>query len=71
MLILSRKLNESIVVDGVTITVLHIDRHRCRLGITAPKDTPIRRAELAAETMDESAGEPGEADGGRPEVAGG
>ena len=46
-MILSRKLNESIVIGNVVVKVVLLDRQRVRLGITAPKGTPIRRGELA------------------------
>jgi carbon storage regulator len=47
MLVLSRKLNESIVIgDKITVTVLKVDRNCVRLGIEAPADVPIFRQEL-------------------------
>ena len=37
MLVLSRKLNEKIVIDGgIVVTVVKIDRNQIRLGIEAP-----------------------------------
>ena len=68
MLVLSRKLNESIVINNnVTVQVVHLDRTRVRLGIVAPKGTSIRRAELAAEPMEDTSGTKplGEQDAGR------
>ncbi len=49
MLVLSRKRGEQIVMPerGLTLTVLHIAGSRVRVGITAPPDVTIRRAELA------------------------
>lgn len=47
MLILSRKLNESVVInDCITITICDIDKERVRIGIDAPKDIKIFRKEL-------------------------
>lgn len=52
MLVLTRKLNEAIVVDGgvefggVEIRVLAVQGNRIRLGIQAPKSVAIRRGEL-------------------------
>ena len=47
MLVLSRKSNESIVIDGqITITVLQVKGNSVRLGIEAPKEVPILREEL-------------------------
>jgi carbon storage regulator len=50
MLILSRKLNESIVIDGrITVKVLRIDGEVIKLGITAPADVPVHRQEVYEE----------------------
>jgi carbon storage regulator CsrA len=47
MLVLSRKQNQQIVVGGdVTITVLRIRGNTVRLGIEAPAECRVRRAEL-------------------------
>jgi carbon storage regulator len=58
MLVLSRKLNESIVIgDKITLTVVKIDRNCVRLGIDAPQDVTIFRQELLDKSM-EPASEP-------------
>jgi carbon storage regulator CsrA len=50
MLVLSRKQNQQIVIDGkITITVLKIRGNTVRIGIEAPDDVPVRRGELAAQ----------------------
>jgi len=47
MLVLSRKLNETIVIDGnISVTVVGIRGNQVRLGITAPEALGIYRAEL-------------------------
>ena len=47
MLVLSRKLNESIVInDNVVVTVLGVQGDRVRLGIEAPGDIPVHRQEV-------------------------
>lgn len=47
MLVLSRKINETIMIaDNVEIVVLEIDRGKIRLGIKAPKDVPVHRREV-------------------------
>jgi carbon storage regulator len=47
MLVLSRKLNEKIVIGGnITITVVKIDRNQVRLGIEAPNQIPVYREEI-------------------------
>jgi carbon storage regulator len=48
MLVLSRKVEQSIVLGGeIVISVLALEGGRVRLGISAPVDVPIRRGELA------------------------
>jgi carbon storage regulator len=47
MLVLTRKLDESIVIDGgIKITVVEIRGNRIKLGIEAPKEIPIKREEV-------------------------
>lgn len=47
MLILSRKADESIVInDNITIKVVSIDKGVVKLGIDAPSDVSILRSEL-------------------------
>jgi carbon storage regulator len=49
MLVLSRKKNESIIIDDhITITVVEIRGDKVRLGIQAPKEIPIHRSEIRA-----------------------
>lgn len=47
MLVLSRKLNEKIVIDGgIVITVVKLDRNQVRIGIEAPGHVPVWREEI-------------------------
>ncbi len=47
MLILSRKKNESIVIDGkIEVQVIDIGDGRVRIGINAPKNMEIHRKEV-------------------------
>jgi carbon storage regulator len=47
MLVLSRKKNESIVInDDITIVVVEIRGDKVRLGVEAPKETPVHRREV-------------------------
>lgn len=47
MLVLSRKTDESILIDGrIEVTVVQVEGGRVRLGITAPREISIRRSEL-------------------------
>ncbi len=54
MLVLSRKFNESIVIDGgIRITVVEIRGHQIRLGIEAPREVGVMREELVLATANE------------------
>jgi carbon storage regulator len=47
MLVLSRKVGQTIVVNGdITVTVIEIGRGRVQLGICAPRETAIHREEV-------------------------
>jgi carbon storage regulator len=47
MLVLSRKKNESIVINNdITLTVVEIRGDKVRLGIVAPKEVPVHRQEV-------------------------
>lgn len=55
MLVLSRKVNERIVIDGnIVVTVVKIDRNHVRLGIEAPGDIPVFREELVGRSRRQS-----------------
>lgn len=50
MLVLSRKPNESVIIDGrITVSVLRLDGDVVRLGIEAPKEISIHRKEVYEE----------------------
>ena len=47
MLVLSRKIGEQIVIgENVTVMVLEVNGQRVRLGVVAPDDVPVHRAEV-------------------------
>lgn len=47
MLVLSRKKNESIIInDNITVTVIEIRGDKVRLGIEAPKTVTVHRREV-------------------------
>ena len=47
MLVLSRKKNESIVInDDITIVVIEIRGDKVRLGVEAPKEVSVHRREV-------------------------
>lgn len=55
MLVLSRKLDEKIVIDdNIEITVLSIDNGSVQLGISAPKNIDIVRSELLEDVKAEN-----------------
>lgn len=48
MLVLSRHTSERILIgDSISIMVIEIRGDKVRLGIEAPKDTPVHREEVA------------------------
>ena len=65
MLVLSRKRNESIVINNdITIVVVEIRGDKVRLGVEAPKEIPVHRQEVydaihGVEDEQPSAGDPG------------
>ena len=47
MLILTRRIGETLMVgDEVTVTVLGVKGNQVRLGVNAPKETPVHREEI-------------------------
>ena len=47
MLVLSRKSNETIVIDGrIIVKVVRVEGGTVRLGIEAPIDVPVHRQEI-------------------------
>lgn len=55
MLVLTRKLGESIAIDDhIKITVVQIKGKQVRLGIQAPKETKIHREEVYSAIKDQN-----------------
>jgi carbon storage regulator len=55
MLILGRKAGDAILIgDGIRIVVLACDRKGVRLGIEAPSDVTILRAEIVSDVAAEN-----------------
>ncbi len=67
MLVLSRKKNESIVINNdISIVVVEIRGDKVRLGVEAPKEVPVHRREVyeaiqRSEAANAKAGETGPA----------
>ena len=63
MLVLARKLDESIVLgDDITVRVISIDKGVVKLGIDAPKNISIMRSELLEDVKDANIAAAKEAD---------
>ncbi len=55
MLVLSRKKDESIVIDGqIQIEVIRVKGNTVRLGIKAPREVKVLRGELAPFGIEEA-----------------
>src|SRR5207237_1864099 len=51
MLILTRKIDQSIIIQGnITVMILGVERDRVKLGIAAPEDVTVLREELVDAT---------------------
>jgi carbon storage regulator len=46
MLVLSRKIGQSIFIGDIEVMVTDIFQKKVRLGIRAPKDVPVHRSEV-------------------------
>ena len=47
MLILTRRIGESLKIgDNVEVTILGVKGNQVRIGILAPKEVPVHRAEI-------------------------
>jgi carbon storage regulator len=56
MLVLSRKLGETIVIgNGITVKVLAVNGDRVKLGVVAPAEVPVHREEIYQKIGDYSA----------------
>lgn len=55
MLILTRKVDQGIVIDGnILVQVLGIERDRVKIGISAPVEVKVFRQELLEDESDSS-----------------
>ncbi len=57
MLILSRKVNESIVIDGrIVVKVVRVDGEVVKVGVEAPSNVPVHRQEVYEEILQSNRG---------------
>jgi carbon storage regulator len=64
MLVLTRKLMEKLYIgDEICVTVVRLEGGQVRLGIDAPRDIAVVRAELLPDRRDRSEPKPLTADG--------
>jgi carbon storage regulator len=76
MLVLSRKKDESIVINNdITIVVVEIRGDKVRLGVEAPKEVPVHRREVfdaiaRGEPVDASGAAASESASGQAEAGG-
>lgn len=55
MLILTRKKNESLIINGdIEITIVSSDEHKVKIGIEAPKSVEIYRKEVFEKIQQEN-----------------
>jgi carbon storage regulator len=55
MLVLTRKLHQSIVIgDGIEVVVLEVRGEQVRLGIKAPKNVAVHRKEIYEQILQEN-----------------
>jgi len=55
MLVLTRKKDESIIIDGnIEVVVIGIEEGKVKLGIKAPKDVDIHRKEIFEAIQEEN-----------------
>lgn len=70
MLVLRRKVNQSIVIgDSIRIVVVGVDGDSVKLGIEAPRDVGVQRAEIvhSCDETNDNGGERDQASRLRPE----
>lgn len=57
MLVLTRKVNQSIIIgDKIEVVVLEVRGEQVRIGIKAPRDVTVHRKEIYEQIIDETLG---------------
>ena len=55
MLVLTRRLNQSIRIgDDIEVTIIEVRGDQVRIGISAPRDTPVHRTEVYLQIQQEN-----------------
>lgn len=68
MLVLTRKVNQSIVIgDGIEVVVLEVRGEQVRIGIKAPRDVAVHRKEIYEQILEENVSAAGTDVGDVPE----
>ena len=56
MLILTRRIGETLIIrDNIRVTVVEVSGNQIRLGVTAPREVPVHREEVADRIRAEAA----------------
>ena len=56
MLVLTRRIGETLIIgEDIRVTVLDVSGNQIRLGVTAPKEVPVHREEVAERIKAEAA----------------
>ena len=56
MLILTRRPGETLIIsDNIRVTVLDVSGNQIRIGVTAPREVPVHREEVAERIKAEAA----------------
>lgn len=55
MLVLTRKVNQSIIIgDSIEVVVLEVRGEQVRIGIKAPRDVVVHRSEIFQQILEEN-----------------
>ncbi|GAA4185619.1 hypothetical protein GCM10022288_07890 [Gryllotalpicola kribbensis] len=69
MLVLTRKVGESIVIgEGITVTIVDIKGDTVRVGVDAPREVKVQRSEVLEQIARETAAAAAAAAEGAPEA---
>ena len=56
MLVLTRRVGETLIIsDNIRVTILDVSGNQIRIGVTAPREVPVHREEVAERIKAEAA----------------